>query len=429
MEENQAAISGWDFCLTPTAFDFVERGGGTSTTNTTVGGASDPELSASPGRIIDTDLSDGDAFARSRKPLVGEFLFNGNTVFAIANHFNSKGGDQPLFGRSQPPILSSEAQRLQQAEIVNNFVESILAKDPNANVVALGDFNDFQFSRPIATLKGDDLNNLIDTLPQNEQYTYVFEGNSQVLDHILVSDNLLTNAAGTIDVVHINAEFTDQVSDHDPLVSRFNLAVPNGVIWGTTGSDTLNGIVNSDTIYGRGGNDSINGQQGNDLVFAGTGNDIVNGAQDNDTLYGDAGNDQLNGSVGDDALYGGDGNDQLVGGSGVDALLGQAGDDNLIGDIGDDLLNGGLGNDILFGGRGSDRFVLAAANGTDTISDFTNGQDLIQLSGGLTFGQLTIAQGTGTNLNDTSISFNTEILAFLSGVQPSTITSVDFVTV
>lgn len=412
------------FLFNPNRVDFIERPGGT-TTNTTIGGASDPELSASPGRIIDTDLSNGDAFASSRKPLVGEFLFNGNTVFVIGNHFNSKGGDQPLFGSSQPPTLSSEAQRLQQAEIVNNFVESILTKDPNANVVALGDFNDFQFSRPIVTLKGDDLNNLIDTLPQNEQYTYVFEGNSQVLDHILVSDNLLTNAAA-IDVVHINAEFTDQVSDHDPLVSRFNLGVPKGVIWGTIGSDTLTGSLRGDTIYGRSGIDTINGFLGNDIIFAGTGNDVVQGSLGNDTLSGGTGDDQLNGSLGSDALFGEDGNDQLSGGLGTDTLLGQAGSDRLSGSFGNDLLNGGLGDDTLIGGTGSDYFVLASGNGTDTISDFINNQDLIQLSGGLTFVQLTIAQGTGTNLNDTLISFNTEILAFLSGVQPSTITSADF---
>ena len=381
------------FLFNPNRVDFVDRPGGTSTTNTTVNsGDFGTELSASPGRLIDTDLSNGDAFANSRKPLVGEFLFNGNTVFAIGNHFNSKGGDQPLFGRFQPPTLTSEAQRLQQAEIVNDFVESILAADPSANVAVLGDLNDFQFSQPIATLKGDDLSNLIDTLPLNEQYTYVFEGNSQVLDHILVSDNLQGLAAAEIDVVHLNAEEADQVSDHDPLVSRFTLGVPDGVIWGTTGSFALTGTLNGDTIYGRSGNDTINGQQDNDLIFAGT---------DNDTLSG---------------------------GNGVDTLLGQAGNDNLAGDNGDDLLNGGSGNDTLRGCRGSDRFVLASTNGSDTISDFKDGQDLIQLSG-LTFGQLAIAQGTGANSNDTSISLtsNSELLAILTGVQSSTITSADFI--
>jgi Ca2+-binding RTX toxin-like protein len=395
------------FLFNPNRVDFVDRPGGSSTTNTTViNDPSGPQLSSSPGRIDPTNS----AFSNSRKPLVGEFLFNGNTVFVIGNHFNSKGGDQPLFGRFQPPALTTEVQRQQQAESVNNFVESILAVDPNANVAVLGDLNDFQFSRPIATLKDNDLSNLIDILPPEDQYTFLFEGNSQVLDHILASNNLFSNAAPEIDIVHLNAEFVDQVSDHDPLVSRFSLGVPDGVIWGTVGSDTLAGSANGDTIYGRGGDDTINGQQGNDIIFAGSGND------------------QLSGNNGDDSLSGGSGNDTLLGGNGVDTLLGQAGNDSLAGDNGDDLLNGGLGSDTLLGGRGSDRFVLTAGDGTDTISDFKDGQDLIQLSS-LSFEQLSIAQGTGANLNNTLIGItnSNELLAILSGVQASTITLADFV--
>jgi predicted extracellular nuclease len=45
-------------------------------------------------------------------------------------------------------------------------------------------------------------------LPKPERYTYVFEGNSQVLDHILVSPRLLFSTAG-YDIVHVNSEFVD----------------------------------------------------------------------------------------------------------------------------------------------------------------------------------------------------------------------------
>lgn len=51
-----------------------------------------------------------------------------------------------------------------------------------------------------------------------ERYSYVYEGNSQVLDHILVSPNLDTRV--DYDVVHINSEFANQTSDHDPQVIR-----------------------------------------------------------------------------------------------------------------------------------------------------------------------------------------------------------------
>ncbi|MEK6322055.1 MAG: lamin tail domain-containing protein [Acidobacteriota bacterium] len=201
---------------------FIDRPGGTSTGATTVvNGASGPEVSFSPGRIDPTNP----AFNNSRKPLVGEFTFNCHSLFVIANHFISKGGDDPLFGRFQPPTLSSEVQRIQQAQVVNDFVDSILALDPNAEVVTLGDLNDFEFSAPLNTLKGGVLHDLIESLPQSERYTYVFEGNSQALDHILLSDSLFNGIpAFDYDVVHVNSEFVVRTSDHDPQVVRLTLA-------------------------------------------------------------------------------------------------------------------------------------------------------------------------------------------------------------
>jgi uncharacterized protein len=49
-------------------------------------------------------------------------------------------------GRFQPPTRSSEVQRHQQAQIVHDFVGQIETADPNANVVVLGDLNDFEWS-------------------------------------------------------------------------------------------------------------------------------------------------------------------------------------------------------------------------------------------------------------------------------------------
>lgn len=210
------------FLFNPARVSFVGRPGGGATVNTTV---TQDGISASPGRLLDTDLSNGDAFQSSRKPVVGEFSFRGETLFVVGNHFNSKGGDQPLFGQFQPPTLITEAQRLQQAQIVRDFVDDLLTADPNANVVVAGDLNDFQFSKPLDILtQGGALSNLFDLLPANEQYTYNFEGNAQVLDHILVSQNLRSIAE--LDVVHVNSEFAQQDSDHDPIVSRFRFAPP-----------------------------------------------------------------------------------------------------------------------------------------------------------------------------------------------------------
>lgn len=206
---------------TDRGLEFVDRpGAGALTPNEVVGDAGGVSLRYSPGRIDPGNP----AFENSRKPLAGEFRWNGQAVFVVANHWNSKGGDQPLYGRFQPPVLSSEAQRRQQAAVVAGFVRQILDRDPSANVVVLGDLNDFQFSAPLGILKDAGLTTLVETLPPEERYTYVFDGNGQVLDHVLVSPSLAGPKLLGFDIVHVNAEFADQASDHDPGVARFRIA-------------------------------------------------------------------------------------------------------------------------------------------------------------------------------------------------------------
>jgi uncharacterized protein len=213
------------FLFNPARVSFVDRG--SSSVNRSTTGASvvkshgDPQLSLSPGRIDPTNP----VWTTSRKPLAGEFRFRGETVFAIANHFNSKGGDQNADGRFQFPAQSSAVQRAGQAQVVHDFVERILDVDRKADVVVLGDLNDFQFSPSAAALRTGTadgsgpsiLTDLIATLPKDQQYTYVFNGVSQVLDHILVTREL---DDVQYEVVHVNAEYADQASDHDPQVVR-----------------------------------------------------------------------------------------------------------------------------------------------------------------------------------------------------------------
>jgi uncharacterized protein len=198
---------------------FVDRPGGDATTPTTVvdtpGGV---QLSLSPGRLDPANP----AFNASRKPLAGEFKWKGRTVIAVANHFNSKGGDDPLFGRFQPPNRITETQRHQQAAVVAGFVGDALAADRDANVVVMGDLNDFEFSETLEILEDGGLFNLMETLPVWERYSYVFDGNSQTLDQILVT-RALKNQRPEYDSVHVNAEFHDQASDHDPQVARLEV--------------------------------------------------------------------------------------------------------------------------------------------------------------------------------------------------------------
>ncbi|WP_406144812.1 endonuclease/exonuclease/phosphatase family protein [Streptomyces sp. NBC_01012] len=206
------------FLFNPDRVDFVDRPGGDATTAVkavkTKKGAT---LSVSPGRINPTST----AWDNSRKPLVGEFRFRGEPVFVIGNHFASKGGDQSLHGRYQEPVRGSETQRVRQAAEVNTFVTSLLKADRSARVVTLGDLNDFAFSPTMKALtSGKVLKPLITTLPAQEQYSYVYDGNSQTLDHILTSPAI---RRFDYDVVHINAEFADQASDHDPQIVRIDV--------------------------------------------------------------------------------------------------------------------------------------------------------------------------------------------------------------
>jgi uncharacterized protein len=211
------------FLFNPKRVQFVDRAGGS--TDSAVGvvkNGFNARLTQSPGRIDPTNP----AFANSRKPLAGEFKFLGGTVFVIANHFSSKGGDQPLNGRFQPPTRSSETARHNQARAVAGFVDQVRAVDRDANIVVLGDINDFEFSETVELMTaGGKLVALPTQLPLSERYSYVFEGNSQILDQILVSPRFGHRLFNDYDIVHVNSEFVDQVSDHDPQVARL-IVVP-----------------------------------------------------------------------------------------------------------------------------------------------------------------------------------------------------------
>ncbi|MCM3732491.1 DUF6359 domain-containing protein [Fictibacillus nanhaiensis] len=193
---------------------------GTKGTATQAVDYEDGKLTLNPGRIDPTNP----AFEDSRKPVAAQFEFNGESVIVVANHFNSKGGDQPLFGINQPPHLGSEAQRLEISKIVNGFVKDIKKEDEHAKVVLLGDFNDFEFTPALETLKGEELTNMIEKVPFNERFTYSYQGNAQVLDHILVTNNMAKKTK--VDIVHINSQFMEEhgrASDHDPVLIQIKL--------------------------------------------------------------------------------------------------------------------------------------------------------------------------------------------------------------
>jgi Ca2+-binding RTX toxin-like protein len=179
---------------------------------------------------------------------------------------------------------------------------------------------------------------------------------------------------------------------------------------GQSGNDSLYAGGGSDSVYGGSGDDTLDGSAGYDTVAGGTGNDLMYGGDHddyllgedgNDTGYGDAGDDYLSGADGADSLSGGDGQDSVYGGAGSDTLYGGSGDDVLdggqtgdwlYGQSGNDTLDGGRGWDRLYGGGGADVFLFSEINAgeNDTIADFADGTDLIEIAGGYAFGDLTI---------------------------------------
>jgi len=128
----------------------------------------------------------------------------------------------------------------------------------------------------------------------------------------------------------------------------------------------LKGSDHDDILAGDQRANKLSGGRGNDTIYGGPGGDDTN----RDDIDGGPGDDRLFGGRGDDTLYGGEGNDILKGGAGADTLVAGSGDD---------MLFGGAGADVLDGGIGFDTFIFAPGHGEDTIIDFRNGRDLIDI--------------------------------------------------
>ena len=92
----------------------------------------------------------------------------------------------------------------------------------------------FSADHPVGIIEGTSseapFSNLVDSEKESERFTFVFDGNSQVLDHMLVSPALFDRFRAA-DILHFNAGFPAELnddestalraSDHDPLEGRF----------------------------------------------------------------------------------------------------------------------------------------------------------------------------------------------------------------
>jgi len=239
----------------------------------------------------------GETFEGARRPLVATFEFNGQAVTLINNHFSSKSGSAPILGIEQPfeerqeevAVNGSLDERQAQSEAVQEFVEGLLSSDPGARVSVLGDLNEFEFVSPVTGLEDAGLTNLVKDISEDERYSFIFQGNSQQLDHILVSDSLSNSAE--IDIVHVNTEFAEtdgRASDHDPLVARLNPGVKVNL---GNRPDSFAGSLGNDRVDGGNAPDTLNGIEGDDILAGGNGPDLLNGGSGNDTLTGGNGPD------------------------------------------------------------------------------------------------------------------------------------------
>lgn len=183
-----------------------------------------PELKYNPG-LIDPQNS---AWTASRKPLAAAFetLDGKNSFFAINVHFGSKGGSSSIEGDARPPVNGGVDDRREQMQLTADFVAKILAGDKKAKIIVAGDFNEFAFVQPLENF--ENVSNLRDldeaaNIPELERYTYLFDMNSQELDHMYISQALKPKAQ--YEHVHINTWVTkaQQISDHDPSVAKLNI--------------------------------------------------------------------------------------------------------------------------------------------------------------------------------------------------------------
>lgn len=144
-------------------------------------------------------------------------------------------------------------KRQRQAEFLAAFLNGLQTNDPERRLIALGDFNAFEFNDGLAdtmnviagtpsanettAVPGDGVDlvepNLIplgELLPARERYSYVFGGNAQTLDHVLVNEALVLNTRTlALDHARINADFPatnrnladspSRLSDHDPVIA------------------------------------------------------------------------------------------------------------------------------------------------------------------------------------------------------------------
>jgi predicted extracellular nuclease len=212
-----------------------------------------------------TNPNGSTSLLNDRPPLMLRAIVHGNggatyPVTAIVNHLRSLNGiDDTAAGSSGWPTEGDRvrAKRLQQAVFLADLVQARQVADPAERIILLGDFNAFEFSDGYADVMGVLRGN---AAPENQviayapspitrplidgselipaaadRYSYVFEGSAQTLDHVVLNEPMIMDAADiVVDHARINADFgvhnygvagnAIRVSDHDPVRVAISVA-------------------------------------------------------------------------------------------------------------------------------------------------------------------------------------------------------------
>lgn len=170
-------------------------------------------------------------------------------LVVIVNHLKSKTG-------SDPENKNYTTRRTREAASLARYVDG-LVQNGDANVAVIGDLNDFPGTPPIdaltkGTTPGSSLRDVV--TEASPPYTYIFAGESEILDHILLTSGLASLFTG-VEVAHFDADYPDSLakdaskpnreSDHDPPLARFTGiygSAPSPVVMPATGRPSGNVI-------------------------------------------------------------------------------------------------------------------------------------------------------------------------------------------
>ena len=178
----------------------------------------------------------------------------------IVNHLRSLNDINDTLPGSSGWATGGERVRVKrgaQAVYLAQLVEEMQQANPDEKIVLVGDFNAFEFNDGyvdvMGIIRGDAApeDQVLTWMPSPltvplvdgsqliadpaQRYSYSFEGNAQTLDHVLVNESLVMDAALRVDHARINADFgvdnfgdatlAVRSSDHDPV--RLSIRVPS----------------------------------------------------------------------------------------------------------------------------------------------------------------------------------------------------------